>query len=121
MSETEFKMQQTRTENPITLTEKAASKIKSFLEKENKKDFGFRVGITMGGCSGYMYELGFEKESKKGDLIMEDKGIKIFINTESIAFMKGSIIDYKEALQGAGFKVNNPNVKRTCGCGHSVG
>ena len=114
-------MQQTKTENPITLTEKAAAKIKYFMEKENKKDFGFRVGITMGGCSGYMYEMGLEKSAKENDAVIEDKGIKLFINPESIAFIRGSTLDYKEALQGAGFKINNPNVKRTCGCGHSVG
>ncbi|HLC60150.1 MAG TPA: iron-sulfur cluster assembly accessory protein [Candidatus Nanoarchaeia archaeon] len=113
--------QQSKTENPITLTEKAASKIKYFLEKESKKDYGFRVGIIMGGCSGYMYEIGFEKSPKENDAVIEDKGIKIFINPESTAFMKGSTVDYREALQGAGFKVNNPNVKRSCGCGHSVG
>jgi len=114
-------MQQTKTENPITLTEKATSKIKHFMEKENRKDHGFRVGIAMGGCSGYMYEMGFEKEAKEDDIIIEDKGIKLFMNPESITFMKGSTIDYKEGLQGAGFKVDNPNVKKTCGCGHSVG
>ena len=114
-------MQETKTENQITLTEKAASKIKYFLEKENKKGHGFRVGIAMGGCSGYMYELGFEKSPKENDLVIEDKGIKLFMNPESIIFMKGSTVDYKEALQNSGFKVNNPNVKRTCGCGHSVG
>ena len=114
-------MQQTKTENPITITEKAASKIKYFMEKENKKEYGFRVGIVMGGCSGYMYEMGLEKSPKESDAVIEDKGVKLFINPESITFIRGSILDYKEALQGAGFKINNPNVKRTCGCGHSVG
>ena len=113
-------MQQT-TQNQISLTDKAASKIKYFMEKENKKDYGFRVGIVMGGCSGYMYEMGLEKSAKENDVVIEDKGIKLFINPESITFMKGSTLDYKEALQGAGFKINNPNVKRSCGCGHSVG
>ena len=116
------KMQQTKsTEQVLTLTGKAASKIKHFMEKENKKEYGFRVGIVMGGCSGYMYEMGLEKSAKENDLVMEDKGIKIFMNPESIPFMKGSIVDYRDALQNSGFNINNPNVKRTCGCGHSVG
>jgi len=114
-------MQETKTENPITLTDKAAAKIKHFMEKENKKGHGFRVGIKMGGCSGYMYEMGLEKSPQENDLVIEDKGVKLFINPESITFMKGSTVDYREALQGAGFKINNPNVKRSCGCGHSVG
>lgn len=114
-------MEQKTDEMIINLTEKAANKIKQFLEKENKKDHGFRIGIVMGGCSGYMYDISFEKEPKQNDTIIEDKGVKIFMNPESIAFMKGSIVDYKDALQGAGFKIENPNVKRSCGCGHSVG
>ena len=114
-------MQQTKTENPITLTEKAASKVKHMIKKDNKENYGLRLGIVSGGCSGYMYEVALEKSAKENDLIMEDKGIKIFMNPESVPFMKGSIVDYKEALQNSGFKVNNPNVKRTCGCGHSVG
>jgi len=113
-------MQQTK-EIIVTLTDKAASRVKQMLEKENKKDYGLRIGITMGGCSGYMYDISFEKSPKGNDTVIEDKGVKIFMNQESIVFMKGSTVDYKDALQGAGFKIDNPNVKRTCGCGHSVG
>ena len=113
-------MQQT-TEQIVILTEKATSKVKQMLEKENKKDYGLRVGVIMGGCSGYMYDISFEKEPKQNDTVMEQKGIKIFMNPESIEFMKGSTVDYKDGLQNAGFKVDNPNVKRSCGCGHSVG
>ena len=115
-------MQQTSsTEQIVTLTEKAANKVKQMLKKENKEGYGLRLGIVMGGCSGYMYEIGLEKEPKSEELVIEDKGVKIFINPGSAAFMKGSTVEYKDALQGAGFKINNPNVKRTCGCGHSVG
>lgn len=113
-------MQQTK-EMIVALTEKAANKVKQMLEKENKKDYGLRVGIVMGGCSGYMYDISFEKEPKSSDTVMEEKGVKIFMNPESITFMKGSTVDYKNGLQNAGFKIDNPNVKRSCGCGHSVG
>jgi len=115
-------MQQTKSaEQILVLTEKAANRVKKLLEKENKKDYGLRVGVVMGGCSGYMYDIGLEKTPKENDTVIEDKGIKIFINPESIAFMKGSTVDYVESLQNSGFKINNPNVERTCGCGHSVG
>lgn len=114
-------MHQQTTEQIITLTEKAAKKAKFFLEKENKKEHGLRVGIINGGCSGYMYDIGFEKAPKENDIVIEEKGIKIFMNPESISFMKGSTIDYIDSLTNAGFKINNPNVKTTCGCGHSVG
>ncbi len=114
-------MQQQTKEVIITLTEKAANKVKSLLEKENKQDYGLRIGIMSGGCSGYMYDIGLEKSPKENDTVFEDKGVKIFMNQESIAFMKGSTIDYVESLQNSGFKINNPNVKTSCGCGHSVG
>ena len=114
-------MQQQTKEIIVTLTEKAANKVKQLLEKENKQDYGLRVGVIPGGCSSYMYEIGFEKEAKENDIVIEEKGVKIFISPESIAFMKGSTVDYIDALQNAGFKINNPNVKTTCGCGHSVG
>ena len=105
----------------VTLTEKAVSKVKALLEKENKQGYGLRVGVTAGGCSSYMYDIGLEKSPKENDMVIEDKGVKIFINPESIAFMKGSTVDYIDALTNAGFKINNPNVKTSCGCGHSVG
>ena len=114
-------MQQTKTEQIVTLTEKAANKVKQMLKKENKEGCGLRLGVTMGGCSGYMYQIELQKDAKPDDLLIEEKGVKIFINPESAAFMKGSIVDYKDGLQNAGFKIENPNVKRSCGCGHSVG
>src|SRR3989338_9161194 len=113
-------MEQHTQEIIVTLTDKAAEQVKAMLEKENKKDYGLRVGITTGGCSGYMYDIGLEKSAKENDMVIEEKGVKIFMNEESIAFMKGSAIDYVERLQNSGFKIDNPNVKRSCGCGHSV-
>jgi len=105
----------------VTLTDKAANKVKALLEKENKHGYGLRVGVVPGGCSSYMYDIGLEKEPKQDDVVIEEKGVRIFINPMSVSFMKGSIVDYKDALTNAGFKINNPNVKTSCGCGHSVG
>jgi len=114
-------MQQQTKELIVALTDKAANKVKSLLEKENKQGYGLRVGVTPGGCSSYMYDIGLEKEPKTDDIVIEEKGVKIFINPTSIEFMKGSSVDYVDALTNAGFKINNPNVKTSCGCGHSVG
>ena len=114
-------MEQETKEIIVNLTERAAKKVKSIIEKENKPDYGLRVGIVSGGCSGYMYDIGLEKSAKEDDAVIEDKGVKVFMNSESIAFMKGSTIDYVETLQNSGFKISNPNVKTSCGCGHSVG
>ncbi len=115
-------MQEQQTKEVIvTLTDKAAEKVKKLLEKENKLDYGLRVGVVRGGCSSYMYDIGLEKVPKENDIIIEERGIKIFMNQESIDFMKGSTVDYIDSLQNSGFKINNPNVKTSCGCGHSVG
>lgn len=114
-------MQQQTKEMIVTLTEKAANKVRQLLEKENKEGYGLRVGIMQGGCSGYMYDISLEKAPKENDIVLDEKGVKIFMNPESIAFMNGSTVDYLDALQNAGFKISNPNVKTTCGCGHSVG
>src|SRR3989338_8373612 len=114
-------MEQETKEMIVALTEKAASKVKLLLEKENKQGYGLRVGVIPGGCSAYTYEINLEKEPKENDMVIEEKGVKIFINPESISFMKGSTVDYVDSLSNAGFKINNPNVKTSCGCGHSVG
>ena len=114
-------MQQETKELIVALTEKAANKVKALLEKENKQGYGLRVGVVPGGCSSYMYDIGLEKEPKNDDIVIEEKGVKVFINPQSIEFMKGSTVDYIDALTNAGFKINNPNVKTSCGCGHSVG
>lgn len=114
-------MEQETKEMIVSLTDKAAGKVKALLEKENKQDYGLRVGVTAGGCSSYMYDIGLEKAPKENDMVIEEKGVKIFINPESLTFMKGSTVDYVDSLTNAGFKINNPNVKTSCGCGHSVG
>ena len=105
----------------ISLTEKAAGKVKFLLKKEGKDGFGLRVGVVRGGCSSYMYDIKFEKFANQGDSIIEDKGVKIFINPKSASFMTGSTVDYIDTLQNSGFKIINPNVKTKCKCGHSVG
>ena len=110
-----------KTEQIVSLTEKAASKIKQMLEKEGKKDNGFRIGVAPGGCSGYMYEMSIEEKPNPKDHVIEQNGARVFINPESVSFLTGSTVDFVSSLTNSGFKVNNPNVKRTCGCGHSVG
>lgn len=114
-------MEQKANEVLITITESAAKKVKSLAEKEDKKDYGLRLGIVPGGCSSFMYEISLEKDSKQDDFVFEEKGVKIFINPQSIDFLRGSTVDYIDTLQNSGFKINNPNVKSSCGCGHSVG
>jgi iron-sulfur cluster assembly protein len=104
----------------ITLTDNGAEKVREFLSAQDTvaETAGLRVGVRGGGCSGFQYALAFD-EQRDGDTVFEDKGIRLLVDTPSLAYVKGSIIDFVEGLQGAGFKVENPNVVAACGCGSS--
>jgi iron-sulfur cluster assembly accessory protein len=105
----------------ITITEKAAAKYKKILEEEGKTGWGLRFGEKAAGCSGFEYFLDFSEKPKTGDLLLESSGIQIHIHHKSAERLMGSVIDYVDGLNGAGFKVTNPNVKSSCGCGTSHG
>lgn len=104
----------------ITLTDKGAEKVREFLASQNAvaATAGLRVGVRGGGCSGFQYALAFD-EQRDGDEVFEDKGIRLLVDTPSLPYVSGSIIDFVDGLQGAGFKVENPNVVAACGCGSS--
>ena len=103
----------------ITLTENAVAKIKELLASESKPNMAFRLKVVAGGCSGFSYELGFDDNIAPQDKVFEDKGVKILMDAESEKHVEGSQVDYVDSLMGAGFKINNPNVKGSCGCGSS--
>jgi iron-sulfur cluster assembly protein len=102
----------------LVITENAANKAKELLEKR-EKDNALRITVTKGGCAGNEYTFSFEESKQDNDNVVEVSGVKFFINSESMDMLKGSKIDYVDALQGAGFKITNPNAKSTCGCGQS--
>ena len=104
----------------ITITDKGAEKVHEFLASQGADvaSAGLRVGVRGGGCSGFQYNLAFD-EQRDGDTVFESQGLKIVVDTPSLPYVKGSIIDYVDSLQGAGFQVNNPNVIAACGCGSS--
>jgi iron-sulfur cluster assembly protein len=104
----------------ITITDKGAEKVKEFLASQSAdtSSAGLRVGVRGGGCSGFQYALAFDEE-RAGDEIFEDHGLRILVDGPSVPYVKGSVIDYVDSLQGAGFKVDNPNVIAACGCGSS--
>ena len=104
----------------ITLSDKSAEKVHEFLDSQQADVSlaGLRVGVRGGGCSGFQYQLAFD-EQRAGDVVFESHGLKLLIDAESLPFVRGSTIDFEESLQGAGFKVNNPNVVAACGCGSS--
>ena len=105
----------------ITLTERAAKKFRQILEEEGKAGWGLRYGERAAGCSGFEYFLDYSEKAKPGDTILESQGIEIHILQKSADRLMGSVIDYVDGLQGAGFKISNPNVKSSCGCGTSHG
>jgi iron-sulfur cluster assembly accessory protein len=104
----------------ITLSDKGAEKVREFLASQGAEASaaGLRVGVRGGGCSGFQYNLAFDNE-RDGDAVFEDRGIKLLVDRPSLPYVAGSIIDYVDSLQGAGFQVNNPNVVAACGCGSS--
>jgi iron-sulfur cluster assembly protein len=110
------------TETPkgaITLTDKAAGKIRELLSgQDDSEGQALRVAVRGGGCSGFQYALAFD-QANDDDHVFEDSGVSVVVDKVSMQFVFGSEVDYVEGLQGAGFAVNNPNVVAACGCGSS--
>ena len=104
----------------ITLTDIGAEKVREFLSSQavSGDTAGLRVGVRGGGCSGFQYVLAFD-ERRDGDQTFEHEGITLLVDRESLPYVRGSVIDFVDGLQGAGFKVENPNVIAACGCGSS--
>ncbi|MBI4919210.1 iron-sulfur cluster insertion protein ErpA [archaeon] len=103
----------------VIVTEKAAEKLKVILKEQKKEGHGLRIAVMPGGCSGFQYAFDFEKEQQDKDTVIEVEGVKFFVDSDSMKLLKGAKIDYVDSLQGAGFKISNPNAKGTCGCGQS--
>ena len=108
-----------QTQKVVTVTPKAAEKIKEFMKEEAESPEYLRIYVQGGGCAGLSYGMGFEKEPEEGDIVMEESGVKLLVDGVSIDHLKGANVDYIESLMGSGFKVNNPNVTKSCSCGHS--
>ncbi len=111
-----------KVENDIKITEKAAKEVVQIRNENNiPENFGLRVGVKGGGCSGLTYTLGFDAEANEGDTVINDKGIKLFVDGKSLFYLMGTELDFSDGLNGKGFIFNNPNAKKTCGCGESFG
>lgn len=115
-------MNELQIQSEIKITEKASREIRRIMD-ENKipSDFGLRVGVKGGGCSGLTYTLGFDGEIKDGDTVIENDGVKLFVDGKSLFYLTGTELDFSDGLNGKGFVFNNPNASKTCGCGESFG
>lgn len=103
----------------MSISDKAANKIKSLIEEEDDQNLMLRVFVTGGGCSGFQYGFTFEDNLDDDDTIVEKNNIKVVIDPLSLQYLEGAVIDIKEELMGSQFVINNPNAKTTCGCGSS--
>lgn len=108
-----------QTQKLVTVTPKAAEKILEFMKEEPEKPEYLRVYVQGGGCSGLSYGMGFETKPEEDDTVIEEASVKLLVDSYSQEHLQGANIDYIESLMGSGFKINNPNVTKSCSCGHS--
>ena len=109
----------TKAPDTIALSDTAATKVAELLAAEDDKSLVLRVAVRPGGCSSFSYEMFFDSELTYDDKVEEYKGVKVAVDAASAVHLKGATLDYKDALQGGGFSINNPSAERTCGCGQS--
>ena len=114
-------METIQTEKLFEITPKATIKVKELMKTDGKEGQALRIKIFPGGCAGFMYDFSFENKSNGDDKVVEVDGLKVFVDNNTLQFLKGSTVDYVETLHGSGFNVNNPNFTHSCGCGKSHG
>lgn len=115
-------MNELQIQSEIKITEKAAKEIKNIMAENKIPDnYGLRVGVKGGGCSGLTYTMGFDGEFREGDTIIDSDGVKLIVDGKSLFYLSGTELDFSNGLNGKGFVFNNPNASKTCGCGDSFG
>lgn len=106
---------------PVQVTDCAVNKIKFFIKSSNHKNLKLRVYIESGGCGGFQYGFVLDNHVSNNDYIIENNGVALVIDSLSLQYLVGGIIDYYEGLEGSKFIISNPNAKMTCSCGLSFG
>jgi len=102
------------------MTDQAAQKIHALVAEKGIPEGGLRVKVVGGGCSGLTYKMDLD-QVRDGDKVFEHAGAKLVVDRKSFLYLNGTILDYQDELMSSGFNLQNPNVKRTCGCGSSFG
>jgi iron-sulfur cluster assembly protein len=105
---------------PVRLTDAAAVRLNEIMRNAQGKYLGVRVGVTNGGCAGMAYTMDYAQETNPTDEVMEDRGVKIFIEPKAILFLIGTELDFETTKLGSRFTFKNPNQTAACGCGESV-
>jgi len=104
----------------ILITDKAVKQIRRIKnENDLPENHGLRISVKGGGCSGLTYNLGFDEKQNDADMVIEKDGVKLFVDGKSLFYLNGTELDFSDGLNGRGFVFNNPNAKKTCGCGES--
>ena len=106
--------------NPIIrLSDNAANRIKEIMSEAKNKELGVRISVKSGGCAGMSYVMEYSKEANPSDEVIEDKGVKVFIDPAAVMYLLGTEMDYKKEDFSSTFVFNNPNETERCGCGES--
>ena len=103
----------------MSLTDAAAERVKHLMSSRTDPATGLRIGVRTGGCSGMAYSMDFTLDKEPLDEVVEDKGVKLFVDSKALMFLIGTEMDYVEDKLQSGFVFNNPNEKGRCGCGES--
>ena len=106
-------------EQVIKLSDNAANRIKEIMSQADNTTIGVRVGVKSGGCAGMSYMMEYAKEAKKNEEVIEDKGVKVFIDANAVMYLLGTEMDYKKDKFSSQFEFKNPNETERCGCGES--
>ncbi|HUY81899.1 MAG TPA: iron-sulfur cluster assembly accessory protein [Acidobacteriaceae bacterium] len=104
---------------PVTMTPSAVAKVREIMATQDPLPAGLRLGVVGGGCSGFQYSMSFENAAGMMDKVLDFDGLKVYVDSTSMMYLNGCVVDYVETLEAAGFKFENPSVKSTCGCGSS--
>lgn len=105
-------------ENLVQLTAPAGVKVNALIAREKAGDF-LRIAITGGGCNGLSYKMKFVADARKGDILVRTAGVAVLVDPKTALYLKGTHLDYSNAMVAGGFKFSNPNAKASCSCGES--
>ena len=103
----------------VKLTDGAVDKVGELISDEGEQDLALRMAVRPGGCSGFSYEMFFDSEVETNDIVERFGDVRVVIDPQSAERLRGSTLDWKDGLMGAGFAIDNPNVTKSCGCGNS--